>query len=151
MLGGNSEPLKEVWCHKADVTNMGPLGGLLVGWESIIADIDRQAALKSGGRITAKDVLIRTSGGMGYVMGVEQNQNVMAGGRLTSFCHRATNVFRREGGVWKLVHRHTNPAPELQEAMTESPTEQPKESRILLEKVPPDANQTPNSPKATQP
>jgi ketosteroid isomerase-like protein len=29
--------------------------------------------------------------------------------------HRVTNIYRREGGTWKIVHHHTDLSPEMME------------------------------------
>jgi ketosteroid isomerase-like protein len=58
-----------------------------------------------------KDPLRRVGGELAYEVGIEFAEGTIAG-KPTSIRHRVTNIYRREAGGWKMVHRHTdlNPA-----------------------------------------
>jgi hypothetical protein len=56
MFTGELQPMKEVWSHKDDVTYMGPGGGFRLGWKAVLADWEKQAALKLGGKVEPKDI-----------------------------------------------------------------------------------------------
>jgi hypothetical protein len=73
MFTGELGPMKQVWSHRADVTYMGPGGGMQVGWKKVLSAWKAQAARK---------VSIR-----------------------------ATNIFRKENGVWKMIGHHTDLLP----------------------------------------
>jgi ketosteroid isomerase-like protein len=36
-----------------------------------------------------------------------------AAGKPVEVSHRATNIFRREEGQWRLIHHHTDLSPQL--------------------------------------
>ena len=44
-------------------------------------------------------------GGMAYTVGYEHTQ-ALVNGEPRTYTLRATQVYRREGGEWKVVHRH---------------------------------------------
>src|SRR5579863_3855206 len=51
LFTGKIEPMKDVWSHADDVTYMGPDGRFLVGWRLVSEDLEKQAAMKLGGRV----------------------------------------------------------------------------------------------------
>jgi ketosteroid isomerase-like protein len=67
------------------------------------------------------------SDGIGYCVGVQHATARMVGKPGTIPFHlRVTEVFRRESGEWKLVHRHADPlAAKSEEKRAQSPTADP--------------------------
>jgi len=116
MFVGDMAPLIEIWSHSDDVTNLGPFGSRQEGGSQVRAQFEREAGLKLGGRVVAKDVLVRVNGDTAYTVCVEQGENVDSSGKPIQVSHRATNVFRRESGKWQLVHHHTDISEALQKA-----------------------------------
>ncbi len=116
MFAGNLEPMRDIWSHAPEVTQMGPFGGRLVGWKEVEGDFVRAAAMVKSGKVAAEDVLVQAGGDMGYTTCVERGENVDREGKTIAVNHRATNIFRREAGKWKLVHHHTDQGTELQAA-----------------------------------
>jgi len=112
MSSGDAGPMSDVWSHSADVTTMHPLGGREVGWDEVAGPWGQVAQLASGGHIELTDQLIRATGDMAYEVGVEKGQVTLAG-RPISINDRVTNVYRREGGTWKVVHHHTDESPAM--------------------------------------
>ncbi|HEV8711480.1 MAG TPA: nuclear transport factor 2 family protein [Candidatus Binatia bacterium] len=116
MFTGDMGPMSEIWSHASDVTDMGPFGGRLVGWEKVGAEFEREAKMKLGGKVEARDVVVRVGGDLGYTLCVEHGENMSADGKPVTVDHRATNIFRREAGKWKLIHHHTDISEALQKA-----------------------------------
>jgi ketosteroid isomerase-like protein len=115
MFDGDLGPMSQVWSHAPDVINMGPFGGRQVGWESVRARFEREAGLNFGGRVTAEDIKVGASGDLGYNVCKEVGENMTMDGAPIQVQHRATNIFRRENDLWKLVLHHTDEVPALQE------------------------------------
>ena len=112
MANGDAGSMADVWSHSADVTTMHPLGGREVGWDEVSGPWGQVAQMASGGQIKLADQLIRASGDMAYEVGVEKGQITLAG-RQVPINHRVTNVYRREGGAWKIVHHHADESPAM--------------------------------------
>ena len=51
------------------------------------------------------------SGDLAYTVAFEHATVSVGGGPLQSLTNRATHIFRREDGEWKIVHRHTDQPP----------------------------------------
>lgn len=116
MFTGNLEPMNKLWSHSDDITDMGPFGGRLTGWEAVGAEFKKEAGMKFGGRIVCKDLHIYAGTDMGYTVCVEQGENMSAEGKPVVVSHRATNIFHLENGQWKLVHHQTDYSPQLEKA-----------------------------------
>ena len=116
MFVGELAPMNAIWSHRDDVTDLGPFGGRLVGWVAVGAEFKKEAGMKLGGHVGCKDVVVHAGSDMGYTVCVEEGQNMSADGKPVVVSFRATNVFRRENGQWKLVHHHTDISAQLEKA-----------------------------------
>ena len=87
---------------------MRPAGGFRVGWEQVLADWEKQAALKLGGKVSPKDMRITVGRDLAIVSNYEIGKNVTADGEFQNVAIRATNLFRKEGGSWKMIGHHTD-------------------------------------------
>lgn len=114
MFTGDASPMKEVWSHAADVTYMGPGGGFQVGWNQVAATWDEQAALKLGGTIKPAGTRITVGRDIAIASNIEEGENTNAGGKPAKVSIRATNLFRKEGGKWKMIGHHTDLLPFLE-------------------------------------
>lgn len=114
MFTGELEPMKEVWSHKDDVTYMGPGGGFRLGWKQVLTDWEAQAAVKLGGKVEPKEMQFTVGYDLAIVSNYEIGQNVSADGKPQTVTIRATNLFRKEKGIWKMIGHHTDILPYLQ-------------------------------------
>ncbi|MBI4550000.1 MAG: nuclear transport factor 2 family protein [Candidatus Omnitrophica bacterium] len=117
MFTGEIEPMKAVWSHADDVAYMGPGGGLITGWEKVSAIWDEQAALKLGGKVTPVDMAMTLGEDMAVTYGTEIGENYDQEGNLQKVSIRATNVYRKENGEWKMIGHHTDLLPYLEESL----------------------------------
>ncbi|MEM0967362.1 MAG: nuclear transport factor 2 family protein [Verrucomicrobiota bacterium] len=108
MFTGDLEPMKEVWSHSDTVTYMGPDGGFQVGWPAVLADWEKQAAMKLGGTVQPDEVVITLGSDLAIAHNYEKGQNLDEEGKVVEVSIRATNIFRNESGVWKMVGHHTD-------------------------------------------
>ena len=104
-LSGDVGPMLEIWSHGGDVTNMGPFGGLLVGWQAVRAEWERLAAVKSGNRVQLEDSYVVASGQLGVLVG-HLKVTAQRKGESVMLKMRVTDTFRRENGSWKVIGHH---------------------------------------------
>ena len=107
-LKGNLDPMSAVWSHRPDVSDLDADGGRATGWNEVSADFQNMVRLYPGGRIAPQDMLIVANGDMGFSVVTETGQLRSADGPMVKFSQRATNIFRREDGQWKLIHHHAD-------------------------------------------
>lgn len=109
---GELAPMVEVWSHADDVTYMGPAGGLRVGWSQVLADWRAHADQKIGGEVQPKDMHVTVGRDLAVTSNLEVGSNIVDG-KPVAVTLRATNIFRQEGGHWKMIGHHTDLLPFL--------------------------------------
>ena len=107
MFQGETAPMEAVWSHADDVTYLGPDGKFLVGWDAVLADWKQQAAMKLDGTVRPERIHTKTGADIATVECFEVGSNIV-GGKPTPVSLRATNVFRKENGQWKMIGHHTD-------------------------------------------
>jgi ketosteroid isomerase-like protein len=113
MFTGDIVPIKAIWSHADDVTYMGPTGKFEHGWSSVLKDWEGQAAMKLGGRVKPADIHAIVGRDVAVVSDYEEGENTNAAGKVARLRLRATNIFRKEHGNWKMVGHHTDLLPYL--------------------------------------
>jgi ketosteroid isomerase-like protein len=82
------------------------------GWAEVSPAFQRVASLYSNSTpVTFELVAAGVSGDLAYVVGYERGAASVAGGPVEPLDLRVTQIYRREDGEWKLVHRHGDPGP----------------------------------------
>ena len=107
MFTGNARPMKDAWSHAGDVVYMGPDGSYLIGWGKVGPRWDAQAAAKLGGHVDAEQLNIVASTDLAIATCIEVGANIV-NGKSEPVRLRATNVFRKEAGAWKVVSHQTD-------------------------------------------
>lgn len=107
MLNGNADPLADIWSHSASVATMHPIGGRQVGWDSVWESWARVAQISSERQVELGERILEIAGNVAYELGVGKGHAKLGGERVVME-HRATNIYRREAGGWKIVHHHTD-------------------------------------------
>jgi ketosteroid isomerase-like protein len=112
MAHGDASSMTNVWSHDPGATAMHPIGGRDIGWDAIRNSFKQVAELASGGNIELKDQVIQVTGDTACEIGIEAGHIELAGEKV-EIEHRVTNIYRNEGGTWKLMHHHTDPSPSM--------------------------------------
>ena len=117
VFNGDATGMNDIWLHSATVTAMRPNGGREVGWEELWAVWQRMAEIFEGGHIELSDQLIRVDGDFAYEVGLEHGQFSPGGTRMNTE-HRVTNIYRRVGDDWKIIHHHTDISADFADALS---------------------------------
>jgi ketosteroid isomerase-like protein len=115
MFTGDAGPMQEVWSHADDVTYLGPDGSFKQGWNEVRQAWEAQAALKLGGQVEPRETHITVGNDLAFTQCVEQGSNLDAQGNTVQVSIRATNLFRKENGNWKMIGHHTDVLPFLEQ------------------------------------
>ena len=118
IVKGNPEPLKMVYSHREDVSLANPFGAHVRGWQQAAATMERAASNYRDGEIVGfENVAKYVTPELAYIVEVERYKAKVGGGEeLAPISLRVTSIFRREDGVWKIVHRHADPITTAQPA-----------------------------------
>lgn len=108
MFEGNLAPMTAVWSHADDVTYMGPGGGFQTGWAEVLESWKAQAARKLGGEVKFEGMQVTVGRDIAITQGFEMGSNLNAEGDPEEVAIRATNLFRKEKGRWKMIGHHTD-------------------------------------------
>ena len=114
LFTGDVAPMQQVWSHADDVSYMGPVGGFQIGWRNVNDRWEEQAALHLGGKIEPRDIQIVVGDELASVQCLEVGNNLEAEIRPLHVSIRATSLFRRENGQWKMISHHTDLLPFLE-------------------------------------
>jgi ketosteroid isomerase-like protein len=83
-----------------------------IGWEAVSRAIRKVASVYSGSSDVEFEVLAsEVCGDLAFVVGFERAASSVEGTAREELVLRVTQVYRREDGDWKLVHRHADPGP----------------------------------------
>lgn len=113
MFAGDSAPMEALWSHAADVTYMGPTGDFNRGWLSVQQNWRAQAAKRLGGNVEPAEVHMLAGADIAVISDYEVGENTNAAGKVAQVKLRATNIFRKENGSWRMVGHHTDTLPYL--------------------------------------
>lgn len=107
---GDPEPLSHIVAQTSPATFFPPTGGSTHGTEQVAERYTRDAASFERGSSFTLDILeMAASDSMAYWTGYMRGQARMRGKPdPLPMTLRVTEVFRREGGAWKMVHRHAD-------------------------------------------
>jgi ketosteroid isomerase-like protein len=83
-----------------------------MGWADVSRAVRRVASVYSSSNVVKFEVVAAgLSGDLAYLVGHERAVSSIAAGAVEDLGPRITQVYRREAGQWKLVHRHADPGP----------------------------------------
>jgi ketosteroid isomerase-like protein len=114
---GNPDPVKNLYSSRDDVAIANPFFPLTRGREQVVQRLDRSVQYFRDGQVGFENVAKWVSGELACIVELEE-WKTKVGGReeITPFTLRVTTLFRAEGGIWKVVHRHADPITTAQPA-----------------------------------
>jgi ketosteroid isomerase-like protein len=110
LVNGRPGAFKALWSHRDDVTLVGGLGGAVAkGWTEVSERLDWVATQYVDGARTHQEVARYVGQDLAYVVLRETIRFKRPGDRKAMIQElRVTQIFRREGGRWCIVHRHAD-------------------------------------------
>ena len=111
-INGDSSVWKQNLSRGEGATIMGAWGAYEKGWSEVEPRYDWAAACftASGAQPKIEYLAAGVSGDLAYTVSIERSEvRLTDQGNPTPMQLRATHVFQRENGIWKLLHRHADP------------------------------------------
>ena len=112
-INGDPTLWKQNASHRDDATILGAFGGHEKGWNEVSARNDWASSQFKDSGATQKIEYLNTavSGALAFTVTIERQQQVRMGDqeKPAPRALRVTQIFRKEDGAWKLLHRHADP------------------------------------------
>lgn len=109
---GDPGPLGRMVVHNSPATFFGPGGGIEQGALQVYGQYEADAAQFAEGESDFEILHLGAGDGLAYWTGIQRAQvRIRKHGQVdkqVSMNLRVTEVFRREGTEWKLMHRHAD-------------------------------------------
>jgi len=102
---GNPRPYLELWSDADDVSLMGGVGGHQVGLEQVTALLTAAAKTLNYETWDAENLVTGFDETLGFTVELERLTRHVDG-QEEEMSLRATSIYRRENGAWKVIHRH---------------------------------------------
>ena len=116
-MKGDPEPVWKFHSHREDVTLANPRGGIAHGWDEVAPRMADVASGRREGEISCEIIEKYVSPELACIVEIERGRAKFGASEdVTSYALRATILFRREDGAWKVAHRHADPASTVQPA-----------------------------------
>lgn len=107
---GIRKPFKALFSHCDDVSLFGAFGPCKKGWADVSRTFDWVAGRYRDGTVRSEYEVIHEGADLAYTVSYERGALILDGETHTHTL-RVTQVYRREDGDWRLVHRHGDFAP----------------------------------------
>ncbi|HKF35456.1 MAG TPA: nuclear transport factor 2 family protein [Ktedonobacteraceae bacterium] len=113
---GDPEPRLAIWSPRDPVTVLGAMRSAS-GWDEV-SQLFRSLGTHFSDCTSSRFELVAAgvSGDLAYTVGYEHTSVSWDGVPLEPYILRATHIYRRENGEWKIVHRHADRVPRDQGA-----------------------------------
>ena len=108
---GDPEPFKALWSRWDDVSLFGAFGPCKKGWHQVRNTTDWVASRFRKGVVAAEYEVVHEGVDLAYAVGYEIGDVALDGAPVTRQRLRVTQIYRREDGQWRLVHRYGDFAP----------------------------------------
>lgn len=109
-INGNIDPLDRISANRSPATIFGPGGDCVQGADQVSAANAKGARRFRPGGSNAFEVMhTAADGDLAYWVGIQRSVvNMQGQPSSVTFDLRVTEIFRRDDGAWKLVHRHAD-------------------------------------------
>jgi len=108
MLAGDLSGFEAIWSEADDISHLGPTGALCSGRAAVMEEFAKEATMGFEGTLVADDRRFVESAEIGYMVCVERTNGMTKAGEEIKVDIRATTIFRKEAGHWRVVHHHTD-------------------------------------------
>jgi ketosteroid isomerase-like protein len=114
---GNPDVYKSLWSRRDDVRLANPFGPPVRGWDEVSGRLDLAASnYRDGQEYEFENISTVITPELAYTVEIERIRTRGGSGELTPIAIRATTIFRREDGTWKVTHRHGDPITSMRPA-----------------------------------
>ena len=115
----DTEPFLELWSHTPDASIMAAVGGYHVGYDEVSKLLRWVSQRLRFDTYTAETLRTHAGDHLAASVELEHFTNLAEGQEMTL---RVTHVYRKDGGSWKLLHRHAEMLTPVDETLPVQPS-----------------------------
>ena len=108
LLAGDISAFEAIWSEADDISHLGPMGATYTGRTAVMEEFARESAMGFEGTLVADERRFVETAELGYMVCVERTRGMTKAGEAITADIRATTIFRKEAGHWRVVHHHTD-------------------------------------------
>jgi len=108
LLAGDASAFSAIWSDSDDISHLGPMGVICTGRGAVMEEFTKESAMGFEGNLVADERRFIETPEMGYMVCVERTRGMTKAGEAITTDIRATTIFRKEAGQWRVVHHHTD-------------------------------------------
>jgi ketosteroid isomerase-like protein len=101
---GHPEPFLELWSHAGDVTIMAAIGGYQAGFDAVSELLTQASKTQHFDSWSAENLATVLEENLAFTVELEHYGH--ADPEDQDMTLRATQIYRREEGKWRVIHRH---------------------------------------------
>lgn len=102
---GQSQPFLALWSDTSDVTLMAAVGGYERGFDGVSGLLSHVSKSLNWEGFRTENLATRVEGDVAFTAELERMTRTVDG-HEEAMTIRATQIYRRVGGDWKVIHRH---------------------------------------------
>ncbi len=102
---GHPQAFLELWSHADDVTIMAAIGGYQVGFDAVRELLTAASKTQHFDGWRAENMATVLDENLAFTVELEHYARTDEG-EDKGMTLRATQIYRREGGQWRVIHRH---------------------------------------------
>ncbi len=108
LLAGDPLAFDAIWSEADDISHLGPLGAICTGRAAVMAEFAKESAMGFEGTLVGDERRFVETPEMGLLVSVQRTRGMTKAGEPIETDIRASTIFRKEAGQWRVVHHHTD-------------------------------------------
>ena len=108
LLAGDPLAFEALWSEADDISHLGPLGAICTGRAAVMAEFAKESVMGFEGTLVADERRFVETPEMGLLVCIERTRGMSKAGVAITTDIRATTIYRKEGGQWRVLHHHTD-------------------------------------------
>lgn len=108
LLRGDPAEFEALWSEADDISHLGPMGQICTGRAAVMAELAKESVMGFEGTLVADERRFVETPEMGLFVCIERTRGMSKAGEAIATDIRASTIFRKEGGQWRVLHHHTD-------------------------------------------
>jgi ketosteroid isomerase-like protein len=105
---GDISAFQAIWSETDDISHLGPMGATYTGRTAVMEEFAQESAMGLEGTLAVDDHQFVESAEMGYLVCMERSCGMTKAGEAIKSDIRATTIFLKESGQWRVMRHHTD-------------------------------------------